>query len=154
MNLSLKQEHPVKSGCFFYQCQLILLGVVGAFISSFLFAFLRPYVMHQSISTTQYYPTLGSILIAVFISPLIEETLFRNGLIPFLKKKGWRYRYAILTSAFLFACLHFDWWIFPYFVNGIIYGVVKVKSKNNYSSIIVHSLYNLFVLFPLIFKLV
>lgn len=81
----------------------------------------------------------------------LEEWLFRDWMISFLKKKGLRYRYAILISAFIFAILHFDWWLFPYLVNGIIYGIIKVKSKNGYTSMIVHSAYNTLVLLPLLF---
>lgn len=151
MNTHITHQHPVKTGCFFYQCKLILTGILGTFLSSFFFAFLRQQFIHDSLSNETLYPTIGSIIIAVFISPILEELLFRDWMIPFLKKNGLRYRYAILISACIFAILHFDWWLFPYLVNGIIYGIIKVKSKNGYTSMIVHSAYNALVLLPLLF---
>lgn len=151
--LNHNKKHPVKTECFFYQCKLILLGVISTFLSSFLFALLKQILFPvTSISNSHLYPTFGSILIAIFISPVVEEMIFRNWLIPFLKKKGIRYRFAILFSALIFACLHFDWWLFPYFVNGVIYGIVKIKSHNQYTSILVHSLYNTLILLPLLIK--
>lgn len=151
--ISQNKKHSVKAECFFYQFKLILFGVITAFISSFSFALLRQWLFPiTSDSNSNLYPTLVSIFIAIFISPLLEEMIFRNWFIPFLKKKGIRYRYAIVISATIFASLHFDWWLFPYLINGIIYGIVRIKSNNTYSSILVHSLYNALILLPILIQ--
>ena len=138
-----------RSGLFRFKW--ILLGVLGAYSCSWISAVLRMLIWPQSVINNQeIYTSSASIIYAIVIAPIIEEMIFRNGIISFLKKRHWRYRHAILFSASIFAFIHLDPWFIPYFINGCIYGVIKVKTEDFYSSIFCHSLYNLCVLLPVL----
>jgi membrane protease YdiL (CAAX protease family) len=79
-----------------------------------------------------------ALLIAVFITPMVEELYFRGYLLPRMKGK-----YAILFHSFLFAAIHVftPWMIIARTVGflPIIFGTTK---KNIYLGMIVHMLCN------------
>lgn len=91
------------------------------------------------------------LLVPLLIAPVIEEWLFRKKLTNFLKKrisnKG-----AILFANGVFAMAHFDWFFFPYFVNGCLYAWSYEKTKDLKVPSMAHIFYNAFV-FMLTYKL-
>lgn len=149
--MSMSQPFLAKARKGFFKMKWIILGVFGTYISSWTSSVLQNILLPSSVVQNNHiYTNVFSIFYAILLAPIIEETLFRNVLIPYLKRKHLRYRYAIMISAGIFTLVHLDPWVFPYFINGCIYGVIKVKTKDNYSSIICHSVYNLLVLLPIL----
>lgn len=82
-------------------------------------------------------------LAVAFCMPLIEEILFR-GLVFGAFEKRWGMKGAILGSAFLFACFHFQLvgclWLFCF---GLVLGWARWKSGSLGLPILVHSLNNM-----------
>ncbi|SCB66808.1 Caax amino protease family protein [Bacillus mycoides] len=52
---------------------------------------------------------------------------------------------AIVIANGIFAAVHFDWFFFPYFVNGCLYAWSYEKTKDLKVPMLAHILYNLFV---------
>lgn len=129
----------------------IVIGFLGAYSSAVLFSMLQQWLWpQQAVDNQTLYTNTGAFIYAIIFAPIIEETIFRNWMIPFLEKKGCSTVLSILISASLFALIHLNLWFLPYVVNGCLYGFVKVKTKDYYSSILCHSLYNLCVLLPIL----
>ena len=82
--------------------------------------------------------------IPMLIAPIIEEWLFRKKLTNLFKKSANKGE-AILFANGVFAIAHFDWFIFPYFVNGCLYAVGHEKTRDLKVPIMAHILYNSFV---------
>lgn len=87
------------------------------------------------------------VLIPVLVAPVIEEFLFRKILPLGLEKLLERINRttAIIIANGIFAAVHFDWFFFPYFVNGCLYAWSYEKTKDLKVSILAHISYNLFV---------
>lgn len=87
------------------------------------------------------------LLIPVLIAPIIEEFIFRKILPLGLEKLLERTNRttAIILANGIFAAVHFDWFFFPYFVNGCLYAWSYEKTKDLKVPILAHILYNLFV---------
>lgn len=135
----------------------ILFSFIGLWLSSFICTSIQLVFQKQSIIPKEaIFPNTGAILYAIILAPILEELIFRDGLIPALdkvaRKLHWKYHQAIaiVISAGLFACYHLpQTFLLPFFINGLIYGVLRWKNQDNYSSIIAHILYNLSVSLPL-----
>lgn len=84
------------------------------------------------------------IFVPLLIAPVIEEWLFRKKLANFFRKSVGN-KEAILFANGVFAIAHFDWFFFPYFVNGCLYAVGYEKTRDLKVPIIAHILYNSFV---------
>ncbi|WP_284997388.1 CPBP family intramembrane glutamic endopeptidase, partial [Bacillus cereus] len=54
---------------------------------------------------------------------------------------------AILIANGIFAAVHFDWFFFPYFVNGYLYAWSYEKTRDIKVPIAAHVLFNSFVFF-------
>ncbi|WP_142317464.1 CPBP family intramembrane glutamic endopeptidase [Bacillus thuringiensis] len=87
------------------------------------------------------------VLIPVLVAPVIEEFLFRKILPLGLEKLlEWINRtMAIIIANGIFAAVHFDWFFFPYFVNGCLYAWSYEKTKDLKVPMLAHISYNLFV---------
>lgn len=81
------------------------------------------------------------LIVPLVIAPVFEEWLFRKVILSKLEKKL-TFEMSNIIAAFLFAIAHLDWFILPYFLNGLVYGWVMKKNDNLYSTIILHGLYN------------
>ena len=82
---------------------------------------------------------------ALIFAPLMEELFFRG--IVFQKiaiKKG--FLTGLLTSAILFAAIHFRFDFIPLFIMGIVLVLLYLKSKQLHTVIIFHFLYNFLVI--------
>ncbi|EJQ72863.1 CPBP family intramembrane glutamic endopeptidase [Bacillus toyonensis] len=87
------------------------------------------------------------VLIPVLVAPVIEEFLFRKILPLGLEKLLERINRttAIIIANGIFAAVHFDWFFFPYFVNGCLYAWSYEKTKDLKVPMLAHISYNLFV---------
>jgi len=87
-------------------------------------------------------PAVAWLAVAFFI-PLAEEILFR-GLIFGALEKRWGIKGAILISAFLFTCIHFQLVGFLYlFCFGLVLGWARWKSGSLGLPVLLHSLNNM-----------
>lgn len=129
----------------------VLIATVLAILSSMLFSYIKASLsigtgnvanVNQKIEINLLY-----VLIPVLVAPVIEEFLFRKILPLGLEKILDRINRttAIIIANGIFAAVHFDWFFFPYFVNGCLYAWSYEKTKDLKVPMLAHILYNLFV---------
>jgi membrane protease YdiL (CAAX protease family) len=129
----------------------VLIATGLAILSSFLFTYIKARlsigtgnvaIVNQKIEINLLY-----VLIPVLVAPIIEEFIFRKilplGLEILLERIN--RTTAIIIANGIFAAVHFDWFFFPYFVNGCLYAWSYEKTKDLKVSILAHISYNLFV---------
>ena len=95
-----------------------------------------------------------SLALAV-IPAVCEEFIFRGVLLREYREYGMLP--SVLITSVLFAFLHFDLSLFPYyFLAGMALGVVAYATRSTVASMILHLLFNLFSLFvqPLVFNFI
>lgn len=84
----------------------------------------------------------GVLAIAI-IGPIIEEIVFREGIIGYLIRRGQHRWVAILFSALMFGIIHLNPAQIPFaFIMGVVLGVVYVKSHSIVLTSIIHILNN------------
>jgi membrane protease YdiL (CAAX protease family) len=99
----------------------------------------------SDIYTTSAYPPLFAAAVVIF-APLFEEALFRGFLFEGLRQSrlgGWG---AIAITSICWAALHIQYNIFGIayiFILGIAIGLIRWKTKNIWSGVIMHALVNL-----------
>lgn len=131
----------------------VLIATVLAILSSMLFSYIKASLsigtgnvanVNQKIEINLFY-----VLIPVLVAPVIEEFLFRKILPLGLEKLLDRINRttAIIIANGIFAAVHFDWFFFPYFVNGCLYAWSYEKTKDLKVPMLAHILYNAFVFF-------
>ncbi len=124
---------------------LVISGYLLIMATSVLFAFISE-VFHlypavnnqvaQSVTTN-----LGYLAIPVFLSPLVEEIVFRNLLLTLFEKK-FSFIVSCCMSSLIFSVCHLDWFFLPYFFNGVILCVIRKRTGSIYAPIVTHWLYN------------
>ncbi|MDR2832229.1 MAG: CPBP family intramembrane metalloprotease [Streptococcaceae bacterium] len=84
-----------------------------------------------------------AILSIALVGPLMEESIFRLGMIGLIfKEKKW---IGLLISSIIFGFLHSPnniFSFFPYFFMGIVFGVVYIKTQKIEVSMTLHALWN------------
>lgn len=129
----------------------VVIATVLAILSSMLFSYIKASLsigagnvanVNEKIEINLLY-----VLIPVLVAPVIEEFLFRKILPLGLEKLLDRINRttAIIIANGIFAAVHFDWFFFPYFVNGCLYAWSYEKTKDLKVPMLAHILYNLFV---------
>ncbi|HDR6259368.1 TPA: CPBP family intramembrane metalloprotease [Bacillus cereus] len=129
----------------------VLIATVLAILSSVLFSYIKASLsigtgnvanVNQKIEINLFY-----VLIPVLVAPVIEEFLFRKILPLGLEKLLDRINRttAIIIANGIFAAVHFDWFFFPYFVNGCLYAWSYEKTKDLKVPMLAHISYNFFV---------
>ncbi|WES09606.1 CPBP family intramembrane metalloprotease (plasmid) [Bacillus paranthracis] len=129
----------------------VLIATVLAILSSLLFSYIKASLsigtgnvanINQKIEINLFY-----VLIPVLVAPVIEEFLFRKILPIGLEKLLDRINRttAIIIANGIFAAVHFDWFFFPYFVNGCLYAWSYEKTKDLKVPMLAHISYNAFV---------
>ncbi|MGM2748434.1 CPBP family intramembrane metalloprotease [Bacillus thuringiensis serovar andalousiensis] len=129
----------------------VLIATVLAILSSMLFSYIKASLsigtgnvanVNQKIEINLFY-----ILIPVLVAPAIEEFLFRKILPLGLEKllDQINRTTAIIIANGIFAAVHFDWFFFPYFVNGCLYAWSYEKTKDLKVPMLAHISYNAFV---------
>jgi membrane protease YdiL (CAAX protease family) len=88
------------------------------------------------------YTTLASLLVAIVVAPLCEETFFRGFLLPGLARAmpAWA---AVVTSALVFGVAHADLGsLVPLVVIGLVVGVLRWRTGSLWPGIALHALNN------------
>jgi membrane protease YdiL (CAAX protease family) len=130
----------------------VLIGTGFAIVSSF-FSFLKGYLGGDTSSTEQVNIKIELnffyLVVPILIAPIIEEWIFRKVLPIGLGVLFERINrtVAIIIANGIFAAVHFDWFFFPYFINGCLYAWSYEKTRDLKVPILSHILYNLFVFF-------
>jgi membrane protease YdiL (CAAX protease family) len=131
----------------------VLIATGLAILSSLLFSYIKASLsigtgnvenINQKIEMNFLY-----LLIPVLVAPVIEEFIFRKILPLGLEKllEQINRTTAIVLANGIFAAVHFDWFFFPYFVNGCLYAWSYEKTKDLKVPMLAHISYNLFVFF-------
>lgn len=98
-----------------------------------------------------YYIEYKQIIILLFVSPIIEELLFRKYLQEYLFYKLNNLSYVIVITNFLFMILHIRntlniLFLFGIFISGVIFSLVYYEKKLVIYPILIHFWFNLFYL--------
>ncbi|AAW31041.1 probable protease (plasmid) [[Bacillus thuringiensis] serovar konkukian str. 97-27] len=147
----MRGEEKVNMKAVLQKGKWVLIATVLAILSSLLFSYIKASLsigtgnvanVNQKIEINLFY-----VLIPVLVAPVIEEFLFRKILPIGLEKLLDRINRttAIIIANGIFAAVHFDWFFFPYFVNGCLYAWSYEKTKDLKVPMLAHILYNLFV---------
>ncbi|WP_033708630.1 CPBP family intramembrane glutamic endopeptidase [Bacillus cereus] len=129
----------------------VLIATGLAVLSSLLFTYIKASLsigtgnaenVNQKIEINLFY-----VLIPVLVAPIIEEFIFRKILPLGLENLFERINRttAIIIANGIFAAVHFDWFFFPYFVNGCLYAWSYEKTKDLKVPMLAHISYNAFV---------
>ena len=126
---------------------------VGSMISTYIVAIISSLVGHEVADKTSEVimqtPLWLIILVAVVIGPLVEELIFRHGLIPALRVYG--DRFAIVVSAIAFGIFHGNFSQIVYATGiGLVLGYVYTKTGSVKYSFLLHMLMNFFGTVPTI----
>ena len=85
--------------------------------------------------------------LACIIAPISEEIIFRGFLFRIIKQK-YSTSFAIVINSLFFGLIHLSpSAIIPAAILGISLSIIRIKTNSVYSSILIHSLHNLFALF-------
>lgn len=85
---------------------------------------------------------LGILAIAI-VGPIVEELVFREGIIRYLVRHGEHRKYAVLFSAVMFGLIHFNPAQIPFaIIMGVILGIIYVKSGSILITSLIHILNN------------
>lgn len=122
------------------------LGVVGALIGVFAVDLISEKLNLPDLMQMQFMElantTLGVLAIAV-IGPIVEELVFRAGVLGYLVRNGMDSRLAIAISAIVFGLIHFNPAQIPAAtIIGVLLGILYVKSHSIVLTSIVHILNN------------
>jgi membrane protease YdiL (CAAX protease family) len=83
------------------------------------------------------------ILAIAIVGPIVEEIVFREGIIRYLLRHGEHRKYAVLFSAVVFGLIHFNPAQIPFaIITGIILGIIYVKSGSIIITSLIHILNN------------
>ncbi|EEM74283.1 Caax amino protease [Bacillus thuringiensis serovar pondicheriensis BGSC 4BA1] len=141
----------VNMKAIFQKGKWVLVATGLAILSSLLFSYIKTILsigtgnvanVNQKIEINFLY-----VLIPVLVAPVIEEFIFRKILPLGLEKLLERINRttAIIIANGIFAAVHFDWFFFPYFVNGCLYAWSYEKTKDLKVPMLAHISYNAFV---------
>ncbi|PEK45596.1 CPBP family intramembrane metalloprotease [Bacillus toyonensis] len=129
----------------------VLMTTGLAIVSSLLFPYIKGYCGIDTGNAEQVNAkvelNIFYLIVPLLIAPVIEEWIFRK-ILPFgIEKLFERINRttAIVIANGIFAAVHFDWFFFPYFVNGCLYAWSYEKTKDLKVPMLTHISYNLFV---------
>ncbi|MDX5746208.1 CPBP family intramembrane glutamic endopeptidase [Bacillus cereus group sp. BfR-BA-02570] len=131
----------------------VLMTTGLAIVSSLLFSYIKGYCGIDTGNAEQVNAKVEMnifyLIVPILLAPIIEEWIFRK-VLPFgIEKLFERINRttAILIANGIFAAVHFDWFFFPYFVNGCLYAWSYEKTRDIKVPIVAHILFNSFVFF-------
>ncbi|KMP32119.1 CPBP family intramembrane metalloprotease [Bacillus sp. RZ2MS9] len=130
----------------------ILIGIILVFLGQMVGSLLDKSVFQlttQSVNTSR---TVAAAVISpvalisiVLLAPLVEEFVFRYAAINILTRR-FTQTWSILISSLFFSIMHFDFpFIFGYFLIGIVFAVVYVRTNRLLVSFFVHAIMNLII---------
>jgi membrane protease YdiL (CAAX protease family) len=91
-----------------------------------------------------YYWLAVELICAVVVAPITEEIVFR-GLIQKSLMKRFSAPRAVLITALIFSCLHYDKCFPTAFIHSVIYSVLAIHLSSLYPGMLVHGIYNFIV---------
>ncbi|PGP19211.1 CPBP family intramembrane metalloprotease [Bacillus cereus] len=122
-----------------------------AIVSSLLFSYIKGYfgidTGNAEQVNTKVEMNIFYLIVPLLIAPVIEEWIFRK-ILPFgIEKLFERINRttAIVIANGIFAAVHFDWFFFPYFINGCLYAWSYEKTGDIKVPIVAHISFNSFV---------
>lgn len=133
---------------FFIPLSIFLLHNIIVIVQDFEY-----WLAYDDLTTSSIQMVFYGSLTALFVSPWIEEFVFRKYLFSLLSKKIHPILICTISGA-LFSLLHYSLEIdriVVYFVLGFLSMLLFIESKNIWYSIILHFVYNLAVFFSLVF---
>lgn len=136
MIMSIKSKKKSLKKLFFL---MFLVLIVSQVSSQLVYQLLKP--SSASVIDTIPLPSFIRSLATVSIIPLIEEWLFREKCLFFLKKY-FSSGVSVLVSALLFSAVHGQLYFVPFFLGGVIYAVARLYSKKWWFPVLLHSSYN------------
>ncbi|MCU5706050.1 CPBP family intramembrane metalloprotease [Bacillus wiedmannii] len=129
----------------------VLMTTGLAIVSSLFFSYIKSYFGIDTGNAEQVNAkvelNIFYLIVPLLIAPVIEEGIFRK-ILPFgIGKLFERINRttAIVIANGIFAAVHFDWFFFPYFVNGCLYAWSYEKTRDIKVPIVAHILFNSFV---------
>ncbi|PEO80844.1 CPBP family intramembrane glutamic endopeptidase [Bacillus toyonensis] len=129
----------------------VLMTTGLAIVSSLLFSYIKGYCGIDTGNAEQVNAKVESnifyLIVPLLIAPVIEEWIFRK-ILPFgIEKLFERINRttAIVIANGIFAAVHFDWFFFPYFINGCLYAWSYEKTRDIKVPIAAHVTFNSFV---------
>ncbi|EOP43913.1 CPBP family intramembrane glutamic endopeptidase [Bacillus cereus] len=129
----------------------VLMKTGLAIVSSLLFSYIKGYCGIDTGNVEQVNAkvelNIFYLIVPLLIAPVIEEWIFRK-ILPFgIEKLFERINRttAIVIANGIFAAVHFDWFFFPYFINGCLYAWSYEKTRDIKVPIAAHVTFNSFV---------
>lgn len=143
-DLSMKRKLTIFSAALSVSKLLIYFSFAGLILRLTL---LQPAFLAEAesfLNDTTDSTTLGlrSLIGAVVFAPILEEVIFRGIILNKWAEKSTNVR-ALVLSSLVFGLLHFNTFVIPQFIGGLIYGLVFLKTKKLIYPIFMHMLYNL-----------
>lgn len=123
--------------------------MVGSYISVMIFSFLDLFGFSFAFDPKKFssdnITSIATIVSTCVVAPILEECTFRGIILNILKKYG--DKFAIITSALLFALIHGNiFQFFTAFTMGLWLGYLFIKTKSLTLTILMHGLSNSFAL--------
>ncbi|ARO21804.1 CPBP family intramembrane metalloprotease (plasmid) [Bacillus tropicus] len=129
----------------------VLMTTGFAIVSSLFFSYIKSYfgidTGNAEQVNTKVELNIFYLIVPLLIVPVIEEWIFRKILplgIGTLFERINRTTVIIIANG-IFAAVHFDWFFFPYFVNGCLYAWSYEKAGDIKVPIVTHIAFNSFV---------
>ena len=121
----------------------VIASLLGIFVASLISGKLKlPDLMDQNLYLMA--RSKWGVLALAFIGPLTEEMVFREGIIGYLRNHDVGRWTAIISSAIVFAAVHFNPAQIPAaLVAGILLGIVYIKSRSVLLTTFVHCINNM-----------
>jgi membrane protease YdiL (CAAX protease family) len=114
--------------------------IAGMFLASGVALYLR--FRNQSTPNTG---SMGLLLLAFFLAPILEESFFRGCFLPLLAQNVGNVL-AVILSGLLFALFHhpadLGHWV-SFTATGVAYGWIRVASRSTAAAAVMHATYNL-----------
>lgn len=83
-----------------------------------------------------------SILYIIFLGPILEEFIYRLGILGQLVEENTPTWLAVILSTLIFSFSHHNGIISQHLVSGLVYSLLMMKTKSIYPGIIAHILFN------------
>ncbi|MDM5254251.1 CPBP family intramembrane glutamic endopeptidase [Bacillus toyonensis] len=129
----------------------VLMSTGLAIVSSLLISYIKGYCGIDTGNAEQVNAkvelNIFYLIVPILLAPIIEEWIFRK-ILPFGIEKLFEpinRTTAVVIANGIFAAVHFDWFFFPYFINGCLYAWSYEKTRDIKVPIVAHISFNSFV---------
>lgn len=147
IHFSEKMKSGIKRLILFWPLLLLISFVSNHLFNEFREQDLVSKVRELGIS----YELINIVVLAVIISPVLEEIFFRRLMYRSLKKK-FGVLLAVIITSFLFAVVHLNLYAFPVlFILSIILIIIYEKDNTIFSPMLLHSIFNFVMIISILF---